>query len=103
MQLQFEDGVDLRIAEAEPVSTSGGLDFRSSLRAILPAVQLYALDFPGPPVFRDGDVLFAEILEQVFLGVHAARGTANDADHVVEVVQRDLIPKQNVLALFRFL
>src|SRR5712664_4458588 len=103
VQLQFEDGVDLRVTEAEPVSTSGGLDFRSSLRAILPAVQLYALDFPGPPVFRDGDVLFAEVLEQVFLGIYAAGRTADNANHVVEMVQGDLIAEQNVFALFRFL
>src|SRR5467141_3478217 len=103
MQLQFEDGVDLRITEAERVSTASRFDFRRSLRAVLSAVQLHALDFLRLPVFRDGDVLFAEILEQVFLGVHAAGRTADNANHVVEVVQGNLIAEQNVLALFRFL
>jgi len=55
------------------------------------------------PFFRDGDVLFAEILEQVFLGVHAARRAADDTDHVIEMIQGDLIAEQNVLALFGFL
>src|SRR5467141_1051869 len=103
MQLQFEDGVDLCVAEAERVSTASRFDFRRSLRAVLSAVQLHALDFLRLPVFRDGDVLFAEILEQVFFGVHAAGRTANNANHVVEVVQGNLIAEQNVLALFRFL
>src|SRR5467141_2749747 len=103
VQLQFEDGVDLRITEAERVSTASRFDFRRSLRAVLSAVQLHPLDFLRLPAFRDGDVLFAEILEQVFLGVHAAGRTADDADHVVQVVQGNLIAEQNVLALFRFL
>src|SRR5467141_5115729 len=100
VQLQFEDGVDLRITEAERASTASRLDFRRSLRAVLSAVQLHALDFLRLPVFRDGDVLFAEILEQVFFGVHAAGRTADNANHVVEVVQGNLIAEQNVLALF---
>src|SRR6266478_5627482 len=103
VQLQFEDGVDLRITEAERVSRASRFDFRRSLRAVLSAVQLHALDFLGLPAFRDGDVLFAEIFEQVFLGVHAAGRTTDDANHIVEVIQRNLIAEQNVLALFGFL
>src|SRR6266851_2100327 len=103
VQLQFEDGVDLRVAEAECVSTACGFDFRRSLCAIFPAVQFHALDFLRLPVFRDGNVLLAEVFEQVFLSVHAAGGTADDADHVVEMIQRDLVPEQNMLALFGFL
>src|SRR5712692_4560590 len=101
VQLQFEDGVDLRITEAQRVSTASRFDFRRSLSAVLPAVQLDALDFLRLPVFRDADVLLAEILEQVFLGIHAAGRTADDANHVVEVIQGNLIAEQNVLALFR--
>src|SRR5258707_7462238 len=100
VQLQFEDGVDLRVTEAERVSTASGFDFRRSLCAVFPSVQFHALDFLGLPVFRDGDVLLAEVFEQVLLGVHTAGGTADDANHVVEMIQSDLIAEQNVLALF---
>src|ERR1700674_1743721 len=100
MQLQFEDGVDLRIAQAKRVSTASRFDFRRSLRAVLPAVQFRALEFLRLSVFRDGDVLFAEVLEQVFFRVHAAGRTADNPDHAIEMIQGDLIAEQNVLALF---
>ncbi len=103
MQLQFEDGVDLRVTEAQPGSAASGFDFWRALRAVFAAVQLHTLDFSRLPVFRDGDFLFAEILEQVFLGFDAAGGTTNDADHVVEVIECNLIPEQDVLALLGFL
>jgi len=38
MQLQLEDGVDLRVTEAQGVSAARRLDFRRSLRAVLAAV-----------------------------------------------------------------
>ena len=45
------------------------------------------------------DVLLAEKCEQVFAGVGAAGRSADDADHVVKIIERDLITDQNVFAL----
>src|SRR5258707_9116801 len=69
---------------------------------VLAAVQLDAFELPGLAVFGDGDVLLGEIFEQVFLGLGAARGPANDADNVIEVVERDLVSDQDVFALAGF-
>ena len=102
VQLQFEDGVDLRVAEVEGTGASGGFDFGGADETILAAVELHAFELLGLAVLGDGDVLLAEILEQVFLGFGAAGGTTNDADDVVEVVESDLVADQNVFALFRF-
>ena len=35
-------------------------------------------------------------------GFGAARGPADDADHVVQMIERNLVADENVLALFRF-
>jgi len=79
----------LRVTEAECVSTASGLRFhvRSLCAGIFVASGFHALDFFRLPVFRDGDVLLAEVFEQIFLGVHPTGGTADDADHVVEMIQ----------------
>ena len=60
VQLQFEDGVDLDIAEAESVATAGGFDFRSASGTIFPAIELHAFEFRDLPFCRDGDILLAE-------------------------------------------
>ena len=102
VQLQFEDGVDLRVAEVERAGACRGFDFRGANEAILAAIELHAFELFGLAVFRDGDVLLAEILEQVFLGFGAAGGTTDDADDVVQMIERDLVADQNVFALFGF-
>ncbi len=102
VQLQFEDGVDLRVTECEGVAAAGGFDFSSADEAILAAVEFHAFKLLGFTVFGDGDVLLAEILEQVFLGFGAAAAATDDAYNVVEVVEGDLVADQDVLALFGF-
>ena len=47
----------------------------------------------------EGDAAVAEVGEEVFAGVGAAGGLADDADDRVEVVERDLVAEQDVLAL----
>src|SRR5208283_3788267 len=103
MELQFEDGINLRVAEPEPRGTpAGGFDFRRARKAVLAAIELDAFQLLGLAIFGDGDVLLREILEQVFLGFGAAAAAANDADDVVQVIERDLVADQNVFALFGF-
>src|SRR3974390_161403 len=103
MQLEFEDGINLLVAEAQGVSTAHGFDFRSSLEAILAAIELYTLDFARLAILGDGGVFFAEIFEQIFFGIGATGRTADDADDVIEVIQGDLVAEQNVFALFSLL
>ena len=43
--------------------------------------------------------LAGEVLEEVLAGVGAADGLADDLDDVVEVVERDLVAEQDVLAV----
>src|SRR6266446_3467708 len=98
VELQFEDGVDLDGREAEGGAAASRFAFDGA-NLVLPAVELDTFEFPGLAIFGDGDVLLGEILEQVFLGVCAAGRTANDANNVVEMVERNLVADQNVFAL----
>src|SRR6266478_1957199 len=100
VELQLKDGVDLNGREAE--SGAGCCIAFQTTELVLAAVELDAFQFPGLAVFGDGDVLLGEILEQVFLGLGATGGTADDADDVVEMVEGDLVADQNVLALAGF-
>src|SRR5580704_9783791 len=102
VQLQFEDRIDLCVAESERIAAAGSFDFGRANEAILAAIELHAFEFLGLAVFGDGDVLFAEILEQVFLGFGAAAAATDDANDVVEVVEGDLVADQDVFALFGF-
>ena len=45
------------------------------------------------------DALVGEVGEEVFAGVSAGRRLADDADDGVEVVERDLVAEQDVLAV----
>ena len=45
------------------------------------------------------DGLAGEVLEEIFAGVGAAAGLADDLDDVVEVVERDLVAEEDVLAV----
>src|SRR6266852_5204349 len=101
VELQLEDGVDLDGSETEGGAAAGGFAFDGA-DLVLAAVELDAFKFPGLAVFGDGDFLLRKVLEQVFLGVGAAAGPANDADDVVEIVERDLVADQNVFALAGF-
>ena len=100
MELQFEDGVDLDGSEAES-GAAGGVAFDGA-ELVFAAIELDAGEFAGLAVFGDGDVLLGEKFEQVFAGVGAIAGTANDADDVVEMVESDLVADQNVFALAGF-
>src|SRR6266851_4484767 len=91
VQLQFENRIDLQITQPR----IGG-------QSVLFAIQNDSRDFLAGAVLRNRDGCVRKILEQVFLGVHAAGLSTNNPDHVVEVIQGNLIAEQNVLALFRF-
>src|ERR1700730_4299009 len=90
VELQLENSIDLDGSKAESRRAAGGFAFDGG-ELVLAAVELDALEFPGLTVFGDGDGLLGEILEQVFLGFGAACGPANDADDVIEMIERDLI------------
>src|SRR5208283_23638 len=91
VQLQFEDGVDLRVTEA-------GV----GRQAVFFAVENDAVKFFVRAVLDDCDGVVGEIFKKIFFGIGAAGRPTNDTDHVVEVIERDLIAEQNVFALFGF-
>src|SRR6267154_784940 len=101
MELQLKDRVDLYRSQARRSAASGRFSFQGT-QLVLAAIELDAFEFPGLPVFGDGDVLLGEIFEQVFLGLGTAGRSANDADDVIEMVERNLIADQNMLALAGF-
>src|SRR6202035_2214987 len=82
-------------------AAAGNFTFDRS-QFVFAAVQLDSRKHAGLAVFRDGDVLLGEIFEQVFAGVGAIARPADDANDVVQMVERDLIADQDVLALARF-
>src|SRR5271156_302776 len=92
VQLQFEDGVNLRKAEAD--------DFRG--HAVFFVDEFYAGDALGFSVFGYLNRFVGEEFMQVFAGVGAAGGTADHADDFVEIVEGDLVAEQNMFALFGF-
>src|SRR5262249_50725514 len=100
MQLEFEDGIDLDRSEADSAATrnNGGFALERA-DFVFAAVELHARDFLRLAVLSDGDVLLAEEREQVFARVGAAGRSTDDADHVVEIIERDLVADQNVFAL----
>src|ERR1700740_1519859 len=97
--MEFEDGVNLDIGKGEAGGAARAFTFRSALDAVLAAIELDTCDFARLAVFGDGEILLAEILEQVFPGVGAARAAADDANDHVEMVEGNLIAEQDVLAL----
>src|SRR5271154_3070314 len=100
MELQLEDGVDLNRRQAIGDRPCNFAFERSD--AVLPAIQLDAFDFPGLSVLCDGDVLLGKIVEQVLLGIGAARGTSNDPNDGVQMVKSDLIADEDMLAFLGF-
>src|SRR5262249_19296543 len=102
VQLQFQDGVHLHRRQADyPAAGRTCFAFQRT-DLVLAAVQLYARDLLRLAAFGDGHVLLGEIPEQVFLRFRAAGRTTDDPDYIVQVIQRDLVADQNVLALSRF-
>src|ERR1700683_4512760 len=92
VQLQFEDGGTLRKAET--------CDFGG--HAVFLVDELHAGNALGFAVFGNFYGLVGEEFVQVLAGVGTAGGTADHADDIVEVVERDLVAEQNVFALFGF-
>ncbi len=102
VQLQFQDGVDLN--EAQPCT---GLARSSDCpdgifdEPILLPIELHAFErfcFPAG-VHNLHFFVFKEIV-QILSSIRPAGGTTNDLDDVVHMIERDVIPEQDVLALF---
>src|ERR1700726_2679951 len=93
MQLQFEDGVDLDVAK--PDSFRGADVFGGD--SVFLAVELHAAHRARGNFYG----LVLEELVQILAGVGAARRSADDLNHVVDVVERDAVAEQDVLALAR--
>ena len=72
-----------------PVVREGHVD------AVLGGVEGDALEFGAAEI----DLLAGEVLEEVLAGFGAAAGLADDLDDVVEVVERDLVAEEDVLAV----
>ena len=77
MQLQFEDRVRLNAGE-----------------------RLFRIDLRSASGDVDVDLLAGEVGDQVFAGFGAVGAGADDGDHVVEVIERDQVAFENVLAVF---
>ena len=98
VQLQFEDGVNLR--EGETYAFGGADHVASECDDIFLAIDLDALDsalFALPT--RHANVLLAEEVVQILASVGAAGRSADDLNDVVDVVERNVIADQYVLAL----
>ena len=63
--------------------------------AVLGGVELDAGEFGA----AEGDALAGEVAEEIFAGVGARGGLADDLDDAVEVVEGDLVAEQDVLAV----
>ena len=92
VQLQFQDGVDLLIAQNQRTSGRKGHIDRVFAGIESDASQLSAAQI---------DLLAGEVLEQVLASFNAAAGLTNRPDDVVQVIKRDLITKQDVFAVSR--
>ncbi len=90
VELQLEDGVDLAVGEDE---RAGGRE--GHVDVVLCGVEVDAGELGAAEV----DALVGEVAEEVLAGVGAARRLADDLDDVVEVVERDLVAEQDVLAV----
>src|SRR5579863_4870143 len=92
MQLQFEDGIDLREAKT---NNFGG-------QTVFFVAEFYPGNTFGFSALRNRDGFVRKEIEEVFAGVCAAGRTTDDPDHFVQVIERDLVTEQDMLALFRF-
>ena len=90
VELQFEDGVDLLVGEDERAGGGEG-----HVDAVFLGVEGDAFELGAAEV----DLLAGEVLEEIFAGFGAAAGLTDDLDDVVEVVERDLVAEEDVLAV----
>src|SRR5580658_2000156 len=93
VELQLEDGVDLDVTEAEPFARACRGD------GVLLGVELDAANRGFLAADQDANRLVFEEFVQVLPGIRAAGRSADDFDHVIDVVERDAVAEQDVLAL----
>src|ERR1700691_712111 len=103
MQLQLEDGVDLDVAEAEPfrardLTSAPGLGGEN---VVFLRVKLDALDRGLFAANQDADRLVEEKVVQILARVGAAGRSADDLDHFIDLVERDMVAEQDVFAIAR--
>src|SRR5690242_3552941 len=98
VQLQFENGVNLRVAKAK-TATRGACSFGEHV--ILLRIEFYALDRCFFAADQHFDRLIGEEFVQILASIGTARRSANDFDHIVDVIKRDAIAEQDVLAFAR--
>ena len=55
-----------------------------------------------PPAFRYLDFLVVKKVVQIFSRIRPAGRTPNNFDDIIDVIERDVVPDQNVLARFGF-
>ena len=80
VQLQFENGVDLNVAEARALAPA--LDRRAMPYFLASSLTPLIVGFALPSMMRDGLVL--EELVQILAGIRAAGRSADDVDDVVQ-------------------
>src|ERR1700720_3184207 len=97
VELQFEKRVDLVVAQTKNITANG-----ISRNAIFLGFKFYAALRALFPINHNSHAFVLKKLVQILATVRAAGRPANDSDHLVEIVERNLIAKQNVLALFGF-
>ena len=111
VQLQFKDGVDLAVAEDERAGVVGGVGggrdadavggelggdaAAEEIDRVLGGVEGDAGDLCAAEV----DTTAGEEGEEVFAGVGAGGGLADDADDLIEVVKGDLVAEEGVFTL----
>ncbi len=90
VELQLEDGVDLAEAEDEGAGLREG-----HVDGVLGGVEFDSGELGAAQV----DALVGEVAEEIFAGFGARARLTDDLDDVVEMVERDLVAEQKVLAV----
>ncbi len=90
IELQFQDGIDLLVRENQ---RAGGR--KGHVDAVLLRVESDAIQFGAAQI----DFLAGEILEEIFASFGTAARLTNRLDDVVEVIERNLVAKENVFAV----
>ena len=101
VQLQFEDRVDLRVGEPFALGRTDQIPGRGDDAVFLP-VDLDAFDGAFLAADHHANIFVRKEIVQILTGIRAAGGPADDLDHVVDVVERDAVADQDVLALAGF-
>ena len=92
--MQFEDGVDLNVSQANV------LDARRTCYSIFLVVELDAANGSFFSANEDAHRSILKKLKQILTCIRAAGRSADYLDDVVDVIKRDLIAEQYVFALF---